>query len=71
MRGFVLGFLLCLSGSAAVFALDIQIQQVSIRDLFAGSAMAGILANSPGSLPNPDTAAGLSWQYANALMRKR
>ncbi len=74
MRGFILGFLLCLTGSAAAFALDIQIQVASIRDLYAGSALAGILANDQGSPTNriqPDFAAELSWQYANALMRKR
>lgn len=70
MGKFILGFLVCL---ILVFpsakALDIQMTNITVRDMFAASALAGIL--SSGSILSADDKVEYSFRYADLMMRRR
>lgn len=71
MKNFFLGCLLTalIYGSIAN-AVEITIDKFTIRDLFAGCALAGIISN-PDIKMTPEAAASQAWNYANALAAKR
>ena len=71
MRDLIIGVLL----GAMVFgpsarALDIQMTNITVRDVFAATALAGLIQKSQGKIPLQDVSTE-SFRIADAMMEAR
>lgn len=67
MKGFLLGVFMTLTLNQVAHSLDVQLTPISVRDFFAGTALAGLLSNNSSYNNAPD----LAFRYADAMMARR
>jgi hypothetical protein len=75
MKNFALGFLICaLIYCRCAEAIDIQMTEITVLDLFAGFVLCGLMGNNNSvnyNNYNPEILAEISYKYARAMVKVR
>lgn len=70
MKNFIVGLILGISLTGiSVHAIDVSLNEITVRDLFASSVLNGLMSSGP--FPNKETAARLSFEYADQMLLRR